>query len=144
MQYLLRLFCLYYFLRKRCSKSQWLRPPGDLAVVSYESGLPDGWGQRWTGNRPRKARETERVNTDVEEASGSSLRPTDTLPHELPDAHTQVGATDAAPAWKLFPGCSWREQVVKALGLQLLQVGCFSYLFVSTKKKNKMWALTLS
>lgn len=70
------------FLRRRYSRSQWLRSPGDLAVVSYESGRPDSAGQRWTGNGREKP-EKQRVNTDVEEASGSSLRPKGAQTHEL-------------------------------------------------------------
>lgn len=136
--YLGTYFCLYYFLRRRCSKSQWLRPPGDLAVVSYESGLPDSREQRWRGNRLKKARETQSTQTwRLPEASAilSGRRA-----HRAKDSQTLTSA------------CSWnhfslklfslsQEQVVKTLGWETLQEGSFSYLFVGlkTKKQPKMW-----
>lgn len=134
-------FCLYYFLRKRCSKSQWLRPPGDLAVVSYESGLPDSRGQRWTGNRLRKARETQSTQTW----------------RRLPEASATLSgqrAHGAADSWTLTSACSynpfslkwsrWRSRIgCKVPKLGPFHMGSLSYLFVGLKKQSKMWVFIL-
>lgn len=130
---------LLFFKKKMLQEPLWLRPPGDLAVVSYESGLPDSRGQRWTGNRPRKVREQQRESTQTSRRLPAALSGQRAPGARTPDTHRRGGAADTASARSLPSGSPPGRWVVQVLGWWLLQVCCFSYLSVWVKRKKQKW-----